>query len=300
MKRIRKVLNKLIHPPMGVVLLLPPVVFAAMIYCLYTALTVNTLVCVIYTLSAYSLVIWIVGLPEIVRRIRAAFFRSAPVQKLSEHELIGHYLNDGYFRSSVGIYQGMAINFLYMIFRVALGICYTSVWFISMAVYYLVLGAIRAYLIVSFRKRDEETERRCYRRTAVLLFLLNIPMGGMIIQMIRTNSSFSYPGYVIYISAFFSFYTMVLAIINLVKYHKMGSPILSAAKVLNFVSAMMSILGLQTAMISRFGGNDEDFRKMMNSLTGGFVYAIVIIIAVYMLLQSKRNEEVSKVDSLGE
>ena len=54
---------------------------------------------------------------------------------------------------------------------------------------------------------------------------------------------------------------------------------LSAAKVLNFIAAMMSILGLQTAMISRFSENGEAYRKMMNTITGGFVYGIVIVIA---------------------
>lgn len=61
-------------------------------------------------------------------------------------------------------------------------------WFISMAVYYLVLGILRLYLIYSYRHRSPELESRCYRRTAWMLFLLNIPMGGMIVLMVRTNS----------------------------------------------------------------------------------------------------------------
>lgn len=36
---------------------------------------------------------------------------------------------------------------------------------------------------------------------------------------------------------------------------------------------------LQTAMISRFSENGEAYRKMMNTITGGFVYGIVIVIA---------------------
>lgn len=68
---------------------------------------------------------------------------------------------------------------------------------------------------------------------------------------------------------------------------RLGSPILSAEKVLNFVAAMMSILGLQTAMISRVADNGENYRKMMNTITGGFVFGIVILIAVYMLFHSK-------------
>ena len=165
-----------------------------------------------------------------------------------------------------------------------------------MAVYYLVLGILRLYLIYSYRHRSSELESRCYRRTAWMLFLLNIPMGGMIVLMVRTNSGFSYPGYIIYLSAFYTFYTMVISVLNLVKFRKLGSPILSAAKVLNFIAAMMSILGLQTAMISRFSENGEAYRKMMNTITGGFVYGIVIVIAITMLLHSKKSQK--KVESI--
>ena len=64
-----------------------------------------------------------------------------------------------------------------------------------------------------------------------------------------------------------------------------------SAKVLNFIAAMMSILGLQTAMISRFSENGESYRKMMNAITGGFVYGIVILIAVIMLLHSRKTRK---------
>lgn len=114
-------------------------------------------------------------------------------------------------------------------------------------------------------------------------------MGSMIVLMVQMNAGFIYPGYIIYLSALYTFYTMTVSVINLVKFRKLGSPILSAAKVLNFVSAMMSILGLQTAMISRFSENGEDYRRMMNSITGGFVYGIVILLAVYMLLHSRKS-----------
>ena len=53
---------------------------------------------------------------------------------------------------------------------------------------------------------------------------------------------------------------------------------------------MMSILGLQTAMISRFSENGESYRKIMNAVTGSFVYGVVIVIAIYMLLHSRTLE----------
>ena len=39
-------------------------------------------------------------------------------------------------------------------------------------------------------------------------------------------------------------------------------------------------------MLSRFSENGESYRKMMNAITGGFVYSIVILIAVIMLLHN--------------
>ena len=151
----------------------------------------------------------------------------------------------------------------------------------------MVLGVLRAYLIVSSRHREAAGEVRCYRCTAWLLFLLNIPMGGMIVLMVQTNSGFSYPGYIIYLSAMYTFYSMILSVINLVRFRRVGSPILSAAKVLNLISAMMSVLGLQTAMIAQFSYGNEHFRRTMNAVTGGAVYGSVIAIAIFMLLHSR-------------
>ena len=49
-------------------------------------------------------------------------------------------------------------------------------------------------------------------------------------------------------------------------------------------------------MISRFSENGEVYRKMMNTITGGFVYGIVIVIAITMLLHSKKSQK--KVEAL--
>lgn len=105
-------------------------------------------------------------------------------------------------------------------------------------------------------------------------------------------------GSIIYLSALYTFYSLVLSIIDLVKFHRLDSPILSAAKVLNFVAALMSVLGLQTAMISRFAAGSDSYRLMMNAITGGCIYGAVIVIAVYMLLHSRNTgKEVKTLDS---
>lgn len=286
MKRAKMIITRILYPPKWVLLIVPPASFAALIFVFVSKKTESMLAYPIYCMSAYSLTVLCAAVPDIMRKTARMIKSSRIMKRISSVEIMNRYLADMAFRGNLSIYQGMTVNFLYTIFRAVTGIRYASAWFISMAVYYLILGIIRAYLIVCYKERHVKDENICYRNMAWFLFLLNVPMGGMIILMIRTNSGFSYPGYVIYLSALYTFYTLIIAVRNLVKFRRVGSPILSAAKVLNLIAAMMSILGLQTAMISQFSMNGEGYRKMMNTITGGFVYGIVLAIAIYMLYHS--------------
>ena len=294
MKRALTVLGKILHPPKWVLFTAPPLVFAALIYIFAVGQNDSAPAYLIYGLSAYCLTIVVLPLPSLIRNARAGVMR-----RINGTAFGGRYVNDLVFRGSVGICQGMTMNFLYVLFRIVVGIRYASVWSVSMAVYYLVLGILRLSLILSYRRRVETDELRCYRRTARLLFLLNIPMGGMILLMLLTNAGYPYPGYVIYLSAMYTFYTMIVSVINLARFRRLGSPILSAAKVLNFIAALMSVLGLQTAMIAQFSTESDDFRRLMNALTGGAVWIAVILTAVCTLNRSKKKkDEVTSVEQV--
>lgn len=294
MKRAKIIITRILRPPKRALLIVPLISFAALIFVFIYEKTESMLAYPIYCMSAYSLTVLCAAVPNVVRKTTQMIKNSRIMRRISSVEIMDRYLADMAFREKLSIYQGMTVNFLYTIFRAVTGIRYASAWFISMAVYYLILGIIRAYLIVCYKERHVKDENICYKNTAWFLFLLNVPMGGMIILMIQTDSGFSYPGYVIYLSALYTFYTLIIAVRNLVKFRRVGSPILSAAKVLNFIAAMMSILGLQTAMISQFSANGEGYRKMMNTITGGFVYSIVLAIAIYMLLYSRKVRKEAK------
>ncbi len=285
----RQICGRLLHPPLWVLLIVSMFAFPAQIYVFAASIPPGLPVYLIYGMSAYALTVLAFAIPRLVRTIRNGLIANPLLRQIACSCFGRQYLHDQIFRGKVSVYQGMIVNFFYVIFRIAAGIRYASIWFLSMAVYYLVLGGLRAYLVFCFRRRKRVPEIRCYRKTAWLLFILNIPMGGMILLMVVTNSGYSYPGYIIYLSALYSFYSMVIAIINLVKFRRIGSPILSAAKVLNFVSAMMSILGLQTAMIAHFSQEGAHFRRMMNAITGGCTYCAVIVIAVFMLRRSAKE-----------
>ncbi len=292
-------LHKLLYPSLWVLLTLPVVSFSALIFIFSTGWEKSAAAYLVYPMSAYSLTILIAALPRLIRwskRVKLAVLEYDPKRKNRYTAFIKRYLTDCPYRGSVGIYQGMTVNFAYMLYRYITALCYGSVWFFSVAVFYMVLFIMRAHLARGYRQRetqDKDCELRYYRHTAAMLLVLTIPMGGMIILMVKNNSDIAYPGNIIYMTALYTFYIMTLSVINFVKFRKIGSPILSAAKTLNLVCALMSLLTLQTALISRFSPRAEDFRTIMNTVTGTFVFAAVVIIAAAMSYKShkiKRGE----------
>ena len=160
------IFKKMLQPNRWILLCMPPMSFAALVFIFEIQNTKSTLAYLVYCMSAYSLIIWISALPKMIKRMKSDIKNSKIMQKATAYKIMGRYLTDTAFRGSINIYQGMTVNFFYVVFRVIAGIRYASVWFISMAVYYLVLGILRLYLIYSYRHRSPELESRCYRRTA--------------------------------------------------------------------------------------------------------------------------------------
>ncbi|MGN1116791.1 MAG: hypothetical protein ACI4TH_09495, partial [Candidatus Ornithomonoglobus sp.] len=78
--------------------------------------------------------------------------------------------------------------------------------------------------------------------------------------------------------------------VNLIKYRKYGSPVMSAAKVINLTAALVSILSLEMAMLTQFGAaEDPSLRRLMISCTGAGVCVIVLGMAVYMICKATRE-----------
>lgn len=264
-------------------ILVPPAVFAALIYLFVSGGNTGAPAYVIYTISAYCLTVVALRIPGMTKSISG----SRAVKRLTGSRFGRRYLSDPVFRGAVGIIPGTAADLFCAVFRAMIGIRYSSVWFLSMAVYCLGLGILRLSLLLDFRRRNITAEVRSYRRTAWSLIFLSIPMGVMIAMTVLTDSGYSYPGYVIYLSAAYTFYTVIHSVVSLVRFRKLGRPVLSAAKALSFVAALMSVLGLQTAMIPRFSEDSDGFRVMMNTLTGAAVWLSVILTSVYMLRRVK-------------
>ncbi len=246
-----------------------------------------------YTASAYALIVTVTGLVYIHTAIGGVrkFVSDHPLMKKFRSTVVGEkYMTDVRFRAGVSLYQGFFINILYIVMKLVSGILYRSTWFIALAVYYILLAVMRFLLVRRLNVPDEVSELRRYRLCGVMLLFMNQALAGIVIFMVHQNQGFDYPGLLIYAMAAYAFYAVILAIVNVVKTRRHNSPILSAAKAINLVAAMVSILSLETAMLAQFGGNDDPmFRKAMTGATGGGVCTIVIGMAIYMIWRANKN-----------
>lgn len=298
MEQVKAVLKRIFClPPLLTVLVSVPS-FALVIYVLATD-TNGPRAYVAYGLSAYAMSIATTGITKIIRAVRGGIGNNALVKKVRGHPVGGRLLDDASFRAEISIYPSLGINLFYAAFKLITGILYGSVWLITLAVYYILLAVMRFLVLTSARKRSKGAtqvdEFRHYRLCGVLLAVINLALSGMVLFLVRQEGSYDYPGVLIYVMAMYAFYAVITAVINIIKFKKHGSPTLSAAKAINLTAALVSMLALETAMLSQFGGEDDMLlRQVMLSVSGGAVCAFVFGMAVYMVVHATKQIKILK------
>ena len=290
LQRMTDILKKIFKlPPIPTILISIPS-FALVIYVLTNDMESEAISYAAYTLSAYALIITITGMAGIVLLIRQGIANHPLTKKVISIPIFEKYLKEVKFRTETSLYQGLFINLLYVALKFGSGIYYRSIWFASLAVYYLLLAVMRFSLLhyVRSRKRDKSSEWKRYRFCGIVLLFMNQALAAIVVIVVEQNKGFEYVGFLIYAMALYAFYAVITSVINVVKFRKYGSPIMSAAKAINLTAAVVSMLSLETAMLAQFGEDDVKFRQIMTSATGAGVCAIVLGMAVFMIAKSTK------------
>lgn len=240
-----------------------------------------------YLLSTYALVITGTKIPSIVRALKRGWNRLPPVKKFRKTTLGRKLLGDTVFRSELTLHSGLLVNVLYATLNLISGIRYQSLWFVSLSFYYFLLCATRGLLVGQIHRapvgENLAAEWRSYRTCGIILLLMNQALTGIVIYIVNLGQGFTYPGILIYAMAAYTFYVTIASIINVIKFPKQGSPLLSASKMISLTAALVSMLSLETAMLARFGADQPEFRRWMTGLSGGAICVFVLGMAVYMI-----------------
>lgn len=305
MKKLRHILKKIFFLPPFWTVLLSTMFFSLVIYVLAEQKE-GILAYFAYTASAYALIICCTGISRInslAHTVRERADENALVQSVMSNPVGMKFVRDARFRTKISLYRSLFINILYIAMKMFSGIYYRSVWFIALACYYAVLAAMRLMLLVRWNKKRHKTliemELYRYRLCGIMLLVMNQVLVGIVAFMVRRNRGFNYHGVLIYTMAAYSFYAVIIAVVNIVKFRKRGSPIMSAAKVIDLVAAMVSVLSLTTAMLTRFGENEPpEFHRIMTACVGVCVCTIVIGMAIFMIWKSGKQIKNLRADNL--
>lgn len=292
MERIKKIFRKVFFLPPVPTLLISVPSYGLVIYVLAYENVEPVIAYLSYSLSAYALIITITGITGIVRLVRRGIGKHPLVRKVMGIPLVSRYLQEDMFRAETSLYQGFFINLLYAGIKMFSGVLYRSVWFVTLAVYYILLAVMRASLLHYVRRtgKNKVSEWKRYRLCGIILLFMNIALAGIVILVVHQNSGFEYPGVLIYVIAMYAFYATITAVRNVVKFRRYGSPVMSAAKVINLTAALVSMLSLETAMLTQFGAADDPmFRKIMTASTGAGISMLVLGMAIFMIVWSTKQ-----------
>lgn len=286
MERFKKILNRLLFPGIVVVLISVPVATVLLIYIFLNGEEYSPLAYAAYLVSAYSLTIVCAAIIKMPKD----GFKTA----LHGNPYIHRYLTDAPFKVHVSLYISLGINLLFAAMKLFFGARYRSVWFGTLAVYYIMLAVMRFLLLRHVNRsgigKDFVSELRRYRLCGAILLLMNAALLGVVILVVIDKEGFYYEGYLIYVVAMYAFYNIITAVKDLIKYRRFQSPVLSASKAIKLAAALVSMLSLETAMLAQFGEESgEQFRLIMTGLTGCGVCLIVLGTAVFMLRQSGKQ-----------
>lgn len=280
MQYLKKIGSKVICPGVAAVVLM--IVASVLLLC-YTFLygKNDTVISYLaYAFSTYTLIVVICRTVKIIKMAKNAVYVNPYTNRL---------LTDVPYRIRISLYGSFIINLVFALVKLVSGIVYHSIWFGAVAAYYMILCLIRALLVAYVGKhdfgKDKKQEYRTYRCCGILILILNLALASVVVQMVRKGQGYRYPGVLIYIAAMYTFYAVIVAVFNMIKYRKYDSPAISAVKAINFTVAAVSVLSLQTAMLSEFGG-DFQFVRFMNSATGCVVCILILGTAFYMIVNA--------------
>lgn len=208
------------------------------------------------------------------------------------------FFEDYEFRTFFTTLPAVLINAAYTVYNGVLGIVSRSAWFITMAVYYSLLGIMRFHAVNTQKRTAQMTdpeeirkkETAVLRTDGILLLLLNLALSGVVFLTIARDMAKQYSDVVVISIAAYTFYKIVMAVIHMVKARKMRSPLLITLRNIGAASALVSLLTLQTTMLASFASENSSLdANVMNAATGFAVCVLIAALGIHMIYTSRRK-----------
>jgi len=215
-------------------------------------------------------------------------------QKIYDNPLGNRYMTDKVFRTNISLSISFVISMLYVGINLWSWHMLGSYWFMVLAVYYVIMAVMRFLLVRYVRIQkigtDILSEWKRSRICAYILLLINLSLSGAVLMILYQHRGYDYPGIMIYVMAMYTFYALTMSIVDIVKYRKMGSPIMSTAKIVSLSAALVSMLNLETAMFAQFGASlSPENQQIFIILTGAGISITVVTLSVILIVRATKE-----------
>ena len=210
----------------------------------------------------------------------------------NENKYARRWREDAPLRVKLSLYASLSWNTLYGIFQLWLGFYHHTFWFCSLGAYYIFLAVMRFFLAhhtARYSPRERmRSELKRYRACGIVLLFMNLALALIVFFMVYWNRTFDHHMITAIAMAAYTFTALATAIVNVVKYRKYQSPVYSASKAINLAAACVSMLTLESTMLTTFGDGEINARLMLG-LTGGAVVALIVTMAVCMIMRANKQ-----------
>ncbi len=282
----KKLGRALLFPHIAIMIILVPITTVFLVYSMVFLGTKSTTAIISYVLSAYTLTVWCFKIPYLIR-----FFRTFK----DENKYARIWQNDHRLRVNVSLYGTLIYNTAYALLQLGMGFWHHTFWFYSLAGYYISLAVMRFFLVrhTSKHKPGEkmQVELLKYRACGIVFLIMNLAIALIIFFMVYWNRTFHHHEITTIALAAYTFTSLTRAIINTVKYRKYNSPVYSASKAISLASACVSMLTLESTMLTTFGDGTMSLtgRRILLGISGGVISVFIIAMAIYMIVNGTKK-----------
>ena len=283
---LKKLGKSLMFPNIGIMILMIPIATVLLVGSMVFIGTSSPIAIASYVIAAYTLTVWCFRIPYLINFIKT--FKN-------ENKYARRWQDDTRLRVNVSLYGSLWWNALYGIFQLWLGFYHRTFWFCSLGAYYICLAVMRFFLVRHTAKyapgEKMIAELKKYRACGIVFLVMNLALALIIFFMIYFNRTFEHHMITAIAMAAYTFTSLTMAIINVIKFKKYNSPVFSASKAISLAAALVSMLTLESTMLTTFGDGSmtDTAQKWMLGATGGAISILIVATAIYMIVVGTRK-----------
>ena len=283
---LKKLGKSLMFPHIGIMILMIPIATVLLVGSMVFIGTSSPIAIASYVIAAYTLTVWCFRIPYLINFIKT--FKN-------ENKYARRWQDDTRLRVNVSLYGSLWWNALYGIFQLWLGFYHRTFWFCSLGAYYICLAVMRFFLVRYTAKyapgEKMIAELKKYRACGIVFLVMNLALALIIFFMIYFNRTFEHHMITAIAMAAYTFTSLTMAIINVIKFKKYNSPVFSASKAISLAAALVSMLTLESTMLTTFGDGSmtDTAQKWMLGATGGAISILIVATAIYMIVVGTRK-----------